>query len=428
MVDSAPINPIIPGFAQDPSLVKVGSTYFLVNSAFHVFPGLPIYASSDLVSWKQIGSAIPRQTQLTLSKSSTRFSTNPSGEIMLATGGLFAPTIRYHKGTFYVVCTNIIHPENSKGIQKDFIISTQDIYSKFTGEKLSEERKIWDGTGGIYPEGPHIYKKDGWYYLMISEGCTHENHMITMARGKDIRGPYDACPRNPTLTARGTDEHIQYTGHYDAFQDGKEGWWGVCLGVRKDEGDRFIMGRETFLTSAKWKGGGEWLSFDSVTENPKGVIRQVESVALEAVPMVDFLYIRDADLSKYKFPEEGKAVIPTSSTTDLSHPEISPTFVGKRQQELNGRSTVTIRQASGHEHRYVRIFCDTSSPAMVFEFTKQCKEDIEVEAADSEDWVCLSSVGTLDMTGPDFVGLIIGIFVVAEAEEIEVDFGEFEIM
>ncbi|KAJ4186250.1 hypothetical protein NW767_012670, partial [Fusarium falciforme] len=178
----------------------------------------------------------------------------------MASGGLFAPTIRYRDGVFYIVCTNIVHEASSA----NFIVSTQDIWgnqwsdpvyldfdeidpsiffdhgkaylqgsaspgpfnkiSLFeidlqTGKKLSEERTIWTGTGGIFPEGPHIYKRNGWYYLVISEGGTWEGHMVTMARSRGIWSPYEACPNNPILTARGTKEYVQHVGHCEAFKD-----------------------------------------------------------------------------------------------------------------------------------------------------------------------------------------------------------------
>ncbi|KPM40589.1 hypothetical protein AK830_g5961 [Neonectria ditissima] len=198
------LNPIIPGFAPDPSLVKVSDWYFLVNSTFHLFTGLPIYASRDLISWKHIGNAINRRDQLSLAQSDTKFAELPDSpdEVLLATGGLYAPTIRYHEGTFYVVCTNIIHP-GGDDVHQNFVVTTEDVwkgqwsdpvYFEFkgidpsilfdgdktyiqgsaalgsstkinlfeidlaTGKKLTEERSIWGGTGGVYPEGPHLYK------------------------------------------------------------------------------------------------------------------------------------------------------------------------------------------------------------------------------------------------------------------------------
>ncbi|KAF7553594.1 hypothetical protein G7Z17_g3522 [Cylindrodendrum hubeiense] len=507
-----PINPIIPGFAPDPSLVKVDGWYYLVNSTFHMFPGLPIYASRDLVSWTHISNAINRQNQLSLTKSDTKLGGLPhSGEVMLATGGLYAPTIRYHQGTFYVVCTNIVHP-GGEDVSENFIVTTQDVwkgewsdptYFDFkgidpsilfdgdkayiqgsaapgpltkinlfeidlsTGKKLSEERTIWGGTGGIYPEGPHLYKRNGWYYLMISEGGTHEGHMITMARSRDVWGPYDPCPNNPILTARDTNEYIQYTGHCDAFQDETGQWWGVCLGVRKDEGGRFIMGRETFLTRGNWD--GEWLSFETVKSHIDNLPPKDGSAALSAVANVDYLYIRDANLGNYEIDKTSIAL--TTSPVDISHPETSPTFIGKRQRKLHGQSDATIRSVSDNwhatklrsgiacykdEHRYVRIFYDASDSAVVFELINNAKKLAQMErhildkvpeelalrieytekeyrlmykvgGGLDENWICLGTTDTLNMTGPDFVGPVIGIFAVAETSGLKLDFQDFRV-
>ncbi|PSN63440.1 putative xylosidase/arabinosidase [Corynespora cassiicola Philippines] len=508
MTLQATINPIIPGFSPDPSIVRVEGWYYLVNSSFHMFPGLPIYASQDLVSWKHIGNAIHRQSQLSLRKSDTRFSPQPSGDIMLSSGGLFAPTIRYHDGTFYVVCTNLLHPKPD--ITENFIVSTNDIwkgnwsdpvYFKFwgidpsiffdddgraymhgsaapgpmtkihlfeidlkTGEKLSEEKKIWDGTGGIFPEGPHLYKKDGWYYVMISEGGTHENHMITIARSKDIWGPYEPCPKNPILTATGTEEYIQYTGHCDLFQDEQGSWWGVCLGVRKDKEGRYIMGRESFLTPAEWDDEG-WLTFERVKPNPRGVSRKEGVVSLSATPGVDWLYIRDADLARYKFDDDRISVELTSSAFNFSDPKESPTFVGKRQRLLEGVSKATLHRpmASGvvkaglavykEEHRFARIFYETAESTAGFELVNGAREifrsdlrrvDIaekisfqirytessyslwyDTHGTGSDQGTCLATVDTLNLTDPDFVGPVIGVF--ADGQEEKVNFSDITI-
>ncbi|KAL2813760.1 glycosyl hydrolase [Aspergillus cavernicola] len=516
---SPPTNPIIPGFSPDPSIVKVGDWYFLVNSTFHMFPGIPVYASQDLVSWKQIGNVINRRTQLSLALSDTTLTQlEKPGEIMLATGGLYAPSIRHHNGTFYVVCTNVIHADG-RDAWENFICSTTDIwcntwsdpvyfefkgidpsilldddgkayiqgsaapgpYTKInmfevdlkSGARLSEEKTLWGGTGGIYPEGPHLYKRQGWYYLLISEGGTHDGHMITMARSKDIWGPYEACPENPVLTACGTEEYIQCTGHCDAFQDDEQRWWGVCLGIRKGKGGRAIMGRETFLTRGTWD--GEWLSFDRVKPNvSEGLQATKTGSGISAAPGVDNLYIRDAVLENYKFGDASSITL-TASPIDLSHPEISPTFVGRRQRLLSGRSSVAIQRIADHagsqsalrcglasykdEHRYVRIFYNSALNTVNFELVNNAKKISRAEShtlertADvdsllclrieyTEDtyrlayadldhpkqkWRCLAEVDTMDMTDPDFTGPVIGIFAVAETEGAQVGFKDLEI-
>lgn len=314
---------------------------------------------------------------------------------MHATGGLYAPTIRHHNGTFYIVCTNIIHKDNTnEDTMANFILSTRDIWSKEwsdpvyfefhgidpsiffdddgrsyiqgsaspgpmtkihlfeidleTGKKLSQEVKIWDGTGGIYPEGPHMYKKDSWYYLMISEGGTHEGHMVTVARSRDICGPYEPCSNNPILTARNTNEYIQYTGHCDMFQDQHDRWWGVCLGVRKQDG-RYVMGRETFLTHGTWP-EDEWPKMSQVKMNPllpdETRLMRSEQARLTAEPKADYLYIRDAKLEDHDLSRDGKTLVLTASKKGFSQWKEPVTFVGKRQRSLTGTTSVEMRLAS----------------------------------------------------------------------------------
>ncbi|KAK4862073.1 hypothetical protein LT330_003211 [Penicillium expansum] len=510
------INPIIPGFAPDPSVVKVGDWYYLVNSSFHLFPGLPIYASKDLLSWHQIGNAIYRQGQLSLARSNTNL--NPSsgtGYSQLATGGLYAPTIRHDNGTFYVICTNAIRADklsaDPKAVKKNFIVSTKDIWANewsdpvyfdfdgidpslffdgdkvyaqgagepgislfeidlLTGEKISPERTIWPGSGGLYPEGPHIYKRNEWYYLMISEDGTHENHMVTMARSKDIWGPYEGCPNNPILTARGTSEYIQHVGHCDAFEDGEGNWWSVCLAVRKDSSGRQIMGRETFLTSGRWD--EEWLSFDRVQRNlnPTYSTRPEACRDLSTEPNVDFVYIRDPDLSKYNISNSGTQVTLTASKIDLPHPTQSPTFVGKRQRRLSGESIVTLRHSSSvpeptklkaglacykDEHRYARVFYEAASSEVVFELVNHAQKTTRTEkhtvpsfeeltlrmtyteqsytisyrawSGSDEGFTQIASIDTLALTAVDFVGTVIGIFAVSEDDGPVVEFTNLSI-
>ena len=170
-----------------------------------------------------------------------------------------------------------------------------------TGEKLSDERTIWEGSGGPWAEGPHLYKRKGCYYLLISEGGTHNEHMITAARSKDVWGPYEECPSNPILTSRDTSEYVQYTGHCDMFEDDEHRWWGVCLRVRMGRDERFIMGCETFITPGTWN--GDWPTLDRVKTQPAGL--EPAAKCLSTAPMVDFLYVRDADLSRYQIDKRG---------------------------------------------------------------------------------------------------------------------------
>ncbi|KAJ5489856.1 Concanavalin A-like lectin/glucanases superfamily [Penicillium expansum] len=465
------INPIIPGFAPDPSVVKVGDWYYLVNSSFHLFPGLPIYASKDLLSWHQIGNAIYRQGQLSLARSNTNL--NPSsgtGYSQLATGGLYAPTIRHDNGTFYVICTNAIRADklsaDPKAVKKNFIVSTKDIWANEWSDPVYFD---FDGIDpSLFFDGDKVYAQ-GAGELGIKDG-THENHMVTMARSKDIWGPYEGCPNNPILTARGTSEYIQHVGHCDAFEDGEGNWWGVCLAVRKDSSGRQIMGRETFLTSGRWD--EEWLSFDRVQRNlnPTYSTRPEVCRDLSTEPNVDFVYIRDPDLSKYNILNSGAQVTLTASKIDLPHPTQSPTFVGKRQRRLSGESIVTLRHSSSvpeptklkaglacykDEHRYARVFYEAASSEVVFELVNHAQKTTRTEkhtvpsfeeltlrmtyteqsytisyrawSGSDEGFTQIASIDTLALTAVDFVGTVIGIFAVSEDDGPVVEFTNLSI-
>ncbi|KAL4728124.1 hypothetical protein ACLX1H_004859 [Fusarium chlamydosporum] len=499
----SPSNPIIPGFSPDPSIVKVDEWYFLVNSTFHMFPGIPVYASKDLLSWKHIGNVISRPGQISLAKSPTEVNPLPGiGEVMLATGGLFAPTIRYRDGTFYVVCTNVVRTLGETDVLENFISSTKDIWSgqwsdlvKFefdgidpsilfdddgktyiqgsrspgpmtkiaqievdleTGRAISEEKILWEGTGGVYPEGPHIYKRNGWYCLMISEGGTHEDHMITMARSRNVWGPYEPCPNNPILVPASSDMYIRHTGHCDAFEDESGQWWGVCLGVRRDTEGRYNMGRESHLTTANWT-DDDWLRIDSVQANvDTSRLAQSNAVqSLKAVEGVDYLYIRDVDLKNYKI--DGSNISLTASAIDLSHTHESPTFVGKRQRVLEGQSSASFKvdpsskvkaglASYKDEHRYARIFYSPADKKITYEAINNAKEikksstySISEEvtsirfrigytekeyriayALDEKEWQSVATLDLIDMTGPDFVGPVIGVFALGDGVKVEV--------
>ena len=275
-------NPILKGFNPDPSICRVGDDYYLVTSSFEYFPGLPIYHSKDLVNWQQIGHCLTRDSQLPLHK-------------VNASGGLFAPSLRHHDGLFYVICTNVSHGGNfyctatdpagpwSEPIYVNINSIDPDIFwdedgrtyfvtqgdeairvTEFdikTGKLLSDENKVWGGIGQRFPEAPHIYKKDGYYYLMIGEGGTEYAHSVTIARSRHIYGPYESCPLNPILThcnRIGQGNPIQGVGHADLIQVTDGSWWAVFLGFRVTQVYSYyhILGRETFLAPVDWTTNG----------------------------------------------------------------------------------------------------------------------------------------------------------------------------
>ncbi|TFY62563.1 hypothetical protein EVJ58_g3774 [Rhodofomes roseus] len=292
-------NPVIPGFHPDPSCIFVpeqDNTFFCASSSFNAFPGVPIHASKDIVNWRLVSNALNRPEQLP-----TLAITNKS------TSGIWAATIRYREGTFYVLTTLVFddQPEANSSRWDNMIFTSTDPYSSAswsqpvhfnftgydtspfwdsdgtvyvtgshpwevtpgitqttldltTGEVGATYQYIWNGTGGEAPEGPHIYWRDGYYYLMIAEGGTGLTHMETIARARDIGGPYESNPANPILTNANTSEYFQTVGHADLFQDAEGNWWGVALSTRSGpEYTVFPMGRETVLYPVTWE-EGEW--------------------------------------------------------------------------------------------------------------------------------------------------------------------------
>lgn len=289
-------NPILAGYYPDPSVCKAGDAYYLVNSTFAYFPGLPIFTSRDLVNWTQLGHVIDRPNQL-------KYAGRAVSE------GLFAPAITHHAGRFYVVCTMV-------GAGGNFVVTadspsgpwSEPVWLTFggidpslffdedgqaylvgndgpRGKPLYEgHRAIWlqafDASklevfgprhlivdGGvdisrkpIWIEGPHLYKRDGWYYLCAAEGGTGPGHSQVIFRSREVTGPYEPGPVNPILTQRGLDASLPHavtnTGHADLVEGPDGGWWAVFLGSRPYEGRFYATGRETFLLPVEWPRGG----------------------------------------------------------------------------------------------------------------------------------------------------------------------------
>lgn len=365
-------NPVISGFHPDPSVCRVNDDYFLVNSTFCYFPGVPVYHSKDLVNWKQIGNCLTRSSQVDLSDTS-------------AWGGIYAPTIRYHEGIFYMITTNvsskgnfIVHTDNPAGEWSDPVYVSQGgidpslffengkcylttcpnnaIYIREinpkTGEVLTDQKCIWGGTGGRYPEGPHIYKKDGWYYLLISEGGTEYGHNVTIARSRDIYGPYESNPSNPILTHR--DKHtqtspIQGTGHADLIQAHDGSWWMVFLAFRPQIDTHHLLGRETFLAPVRWDtnawpvvngNGTVALDMDVPTLPLHPVEAKPERQNFGKISLgPEWLYLRNPVMSNYEMRSNSLRL----NLTDVSLDDLqSPTFVGRRLQHIDFQTTTSL--------------------------------------------------------------------------------------
>ena len=361
-------NPILKGFNPDPSICKVNDDYYMATSSFEYFPGLPIYHSKDLVNWKQIGHCLTRESQLNLHR-------------VNASGGLFAPSLRYKDGVFYVICTNVSAGGNffctatdpagpwSEPIWVDIKSIDPDIFwdedgkTYFvtqgdegiriteidikTGKVLSPERLVWGGIGGRFPEAPHVYKKDGYYYLLLGEGGTEYAHSATIGRSKYLFGPYESCPLNPILThcnRIGQGNPIQGVGHADFIQATDGSWWVVFLGFRVTQPYSYyhILGRETFLAPVDWPEGG-WPQV-----NGNGTVSlQMNAPTLPLHPIekaptrtdfnedklgLDWQYLRNPILENYSLTEKKGHLRISASPYTLNETE-AVSFVSRRQTE-----------------------------------------------------------------------------------------------
>lgn len=297
----APDSPLLPGCYPDPSVVKVGKDYFMVNSSFTFFPGVPLWHSTDLRNWERLGFVLDRPEQLNLPDS------------IRVSGGIYAPAISYNPhnklyyvittlvdggGNFYVTTDNPLAGRWSDpvwlpevgGIDPSFLFDSDgkayivnnddpDGAVRYDGHRAIRIRPFdWHSgkvcgpsqvlvDGGVNPaenpiwiEGPHLYHIGDTYFLMCAEGGTAADHREVLFSAKSPYGPFKPCPINPILTQRdqkaGRQDPVTCTGHADLFETPDGGWAAVFLGVRPYSADGHdIMGRETFILPVTWTKG-----------------------------------------------------------------------------------------------------------------------------------------------------------------------------
>ncbi len=286
-------NPILPGFYPDPSICRVGNDFYMVCSSFAYFPGIPIFHSKDLAHWEQIGNVIDRPEQLPMGEDCGEDDTSR---------GIFAPTIRYHDGMFYVVATNVSEGgnfivtartadgawsnphflgEKAAGIDPSLFFDEDGICYyigtrpnprgvRYNGDweiwmqkidlehmkLIGKDWAIWRGAlrEAVWPEGPHLYKKGGDYYLLHAEGGTGSDHAVCVARSIHLTDRFVGCLSNPIFTHRnlGKDYPVCYTGHGDLTEDGFGNWYMVLLASATCQ-QHTSLGRETFLAKVTWE-------------------------------------------------------------------------------------------------------------------------------------------------------------------------------
>jgi alpha-N-arabinofuranosidase len=371
-------NPILPGFYSDPSVCRAGEDYYLATSSFEFFPGVPLFHSKDLVNWRQIGHCLQTPEQLDLTRAGV-------------SDGIFAPTLRHHRGRFYMITAN-----RNTALGNHFFVTAEDpaaawsapTWIKYpdggfpegldpslffddggrayfqcvawdglgqgigqaeidlaTGALKSRLKIVWRGTGGAFPEGPHTYRIGPWYYLMIAEGGTEYGHKVTIARALSVEGPYEACPRNPILTQaalRAQDSPLQGAGHGDLIRDHTGAWWLIVHAFRPSIGKLHHLGRETTISKVRFDESG-W-----PVVNEDGCLREVleevgaaraslpdpwETLDLFDAPVLPpyWNFLRNPDFSRYQ--AGGGEMRLTGSPLTLNDLG-SPTFLGRRQQHF----------------------------------------------------------------------------------------------
>ncbi|UOR06564.1 glycoside hydrolase family 43 protein [Hymenobacter aerilatus] len=382
------VNPILAGFYPDPSIVRVGSDYYLVNSTFAYFPGIPVMHSKDLKNWKQIGNVISRPSQM-----------NFLGDRM--TRGLFAPAIEHHNGTYYVTCTMIDHKGNFvvtaknpagpwsdpvflpqvRGIDPSLYFESDKAYVIYNSDP-PDNKPLYDGhrsikiielnpqtlqtvgeakivvNGGVdlskkpvWIEGPHLMKRNDWYYLYAAEGGTSVNHTEVVFRGKSPWGPFTPYEHNPILSQRelpkDRKDPITSAGHAQ-FVEGPDGkTYAIFLAVRPYEGNHYNTGRETFIVPVEWK--DEWpvmvpgpngvqysykASFPEVKQPgalpQNGNFAYTLSFDKQLVP--ELLFMRTVDSSNFSLSKAKGLTLKLKPETVAETG--NPAFVGKRQQHM----------------------------------------------------------------------------------------------
>jgi alpha-N-arabinofuranosidase len=392
-------NPVLAGFHPDPSVVRVGDRFYLVNSSFAYFPGIPVFESRDLVHWKQIGNVIDRPSQLHY-------------DGLGVSRGVFAPDIAWHDGVFYVLNTFVdggenflVTASNPAGPWSDpvwlpgvdgidpslFFDDDGTAYLIYSGEppggsRYNGDRAIWmqhfdtatmKPTGPrrivlhgpiegidhpIWYEGPHVYRRDGWYYLSCAEGGTSVQHSQIVLRSRSPWGPYRPNPHNPILTQRdlpaGRAAPIINAGHASLVEAADGSWWSIFLASRAYDQVRFNTGRETFLLPVRWTDG--WPSIlphgeviPRIATGPAFMPRGTPQSPLsgnftwrddfsETTPGSAWMYLRAptrpwVDL---KTTPGWLAIQPLPEGLDSLH---NPSFLARRQQHLSFDASTALR-------------------------------------------------------------------------------------
>jgi alpha-N-arabinofuranosidase len=406
--------PILQGCYPDPSIARKGEDYYLVASSFAFHPGVPIFHSRDLVNWEQVGHVLSRPSQLALENAGM-------------SKGVYAPHLIYnpHNDTFYLITThiggglgNIVvksanpalgwsdpHRLAFDGIDPSLFFDDDGTgyvvhndapdSAQYEGHRVI---KIWDydvdsdqvvGTpqiivnGGvdirlhpIWIEAPHLYKKNGWYYLMCAEGGTADEHSEVIFRSRHVKGPYQPAPRNPILSQRhlpnDRPNKVVWAGHADIVSTPEGSYYGVFLASRPNNANRVNTGRETFLLPVDWSGDfpvfvGGLEPLAPTIKLPAGATNQAGTGSF--VPNGNFTFVDSFATTKldmrwfslrdayHKFAEVGEHGLQITPFARTIHSEQSPSMLCYRQQHNSFTATATLLYRPQSESDLAGIAC-----------------------------------------------------------------------
>lgn len=314
-------NPILKGFNPDPSILRVDKDYYIATSTFEWFPGVQIHHSRDLANWRLRVRPLDRRSQLDMVG-------NPDS------GGVWAPCLSHCDGVFYLIYSNVrqwkgdpykivdnflvtsesidgpwsepvylnssgfdpslFHDEDGRkwlvNMEWDHRNSARD-RQRFMGILLQEYsveekrlvgsiRKIFEGTEIGLVEGPHLYRKNGYYYLLTAEGGTEYAHAVSIARSKSLAGPYEVHPENPLLTSNGSPDHtLMKAGHGSLVETPEGEWYLAHLCGRPVDGKHCILGRETALQKCEWR-DNDWIYLSSGSCFPEDQVAAPENAEI----------------------------------------------------------------------------------------------------------------------------------------------------
>jgi xylan 1,4-beta-xylosidase len=351
-------NPILKGFNPDPSIIRVDDDYYISTSTFEWFPGVQIHHSKDLVNWTLLTHPLTKTSQLDMKG-------------VPDSCGVWAPCLTHTDGVFYLVYTNV---KNFNGDWKDtpnFVITATDIcgpwsdptlinssgfdpslfhdddgksyfvnmlvdhrnslffggivlqeYDRNTNKVIGKVHHIFSGSEHGLTEGPHIYKKNGYYYLLTAEGGTSYDHCVSLARSTSLLGPYEIHPSNPVLTSKlAPSNYLQKTGHADLVETQNGEWYMVFLTGRPlTELGRCITGRETAIEKVTWH-KDDWLYLDNsdldISDLDNNELDQ-NSGAIDVAKNIARRLVKAPNLPEHKFAHTNSQINFDSDDIDIN--------------------------------------------------------------------------------------------------------------